>query len=150
MKKLILIIFFLIIVSPVLAQNSGGPFIDFGSNFANSIFDDVNFFSGTGPLGASDVTVQLSLQTLNNFLSLTNLSNFLCNSGQINCIYDTVGDCPDSDRCLVFEDEVFKLYVKGTLESQWPTQGVFNNILLVDGVSNFLLVDGTSKLRRVE
>jgi len=54
---------FLIFVSVAYGQQFGGGFHDF-DNFADLTFTDTDRFSGPSILGASDVTVQLALQTI--------------------------------------------------------------------------------------
>lgn len=143
MKKYILTIIMLLVSSICYAQAFTGDYNDFGSNFANGIYTDTNYFSGD-PLGASDVSVQLALQSIDAYLQTTNLVSVLCAEGKINCIYDTVTDCPNTDRCFVYEDELLKVYVDNTLQSQWPIVAEEYHLLLDDGVGGFklLLDDG--------
>jgi hypothetical protein len=149
MNKRILFFFILLtlIVNPANSQELGfGGFNDFGNNFANGIYTDVTKFTPGEPLGASDITVQIALQTINAFLQTDNLIAVLCAEGKINCIYDTLGDCPTTDRCFVYEDNVVKVYVNNVLQVQMPSVAVFDNLLLENG--DFLLLeDGVSKLR---
>lgn len=145
MKKFLIL--FLLICSPVLAQDAFGTFTDFGSNFADGIYTDVRFFAGeTSVLGASDITVQLSLQTLNAFLATDNLVSVLCGEGKINCIYDTLGDCPDNNRCFVYNqnDEQLIVYVNNTVQMKWPQLPAAVNYLLLETGDKLLLEDSAT------
>ena len=146
-KKIIFFFIFLaLIVNAAHSQEIGfGGFNDFSSNFANGIYTDVTKFTPGEPLGASDITVQLALQTINAFLQTDNLVDVVCSSEKVNCIYDSLSDCPTNDRCFVYEDSVVKIYVNNVLQTQFPSVAVFDKLLLENG--DFLLLeDGISKL----
>ena len=67
-KRISTIIFlFLLISQPVKADTFGGAFQDFSPNFAYQIFTDTTNFDNA--LSASDVTVQLALDTLDYWAS---------------------------------------------------------------------------------
>ncbi len=67
MGKILLTIFFLLLHTSVYADFNS-PFSDFGTNHAGMTFTDTGSFVGV--LGASDTTVQLSLQTLSSLSGL--------------------------------------------------------------------------------
>ncbi len=142
-KKLFFFILILFCANKTFAQQTYGSYVDYGSNFANGIYTDTRYFNGS-PLGSSDVTVQVSLQTLNNFLTTSNLVTTLCNQSKINCIYDESSDCPNSDRCFVYEDSMMKLYANGSLQAQWPSVAIFDKLLLEGG--DFVLLETGDKI----
>jgi len=100
-RKWFYLIIFLLISNFVYAQNP--TFVDFGSNQANGIFTEPDFFSGDGPLGASDLTIQSAFQTLDA-------------SG-----VKILTACKKTDNfCFVFEDNILQLFVGGTKQNTFP------------------------------
>ena len=101
----------------------------------------VNFDGG---LGATDTRSQTAFDTIDDFLDTDTLVALLCSQAKMNCVYDTHADCPDSGRCVVYEDNLWKQYANGVLQAQWPIEAAEYHLLLDDGVGEFklLLDDG--------
>ena len=125
-----IILFFLLIVSNVYAQNFTGGFVDFGPNYSTQIYNDINGFNGSGVLGASDVTVQDALQTLENMKQ----SDIPCLTTDDWCFeYDT------PNRQLV-------LYVNSVIQAKWPQTASAGDFLLLESGDKILLENGTDAI----
>lgn len=130
--RLWLTIIILLIASVTQAQQFTGGFTNFGSNHANGIFTDTRKFNH-GVLGASDFTVQRSLQTLDQKLGASGTT--------------LITACQTTeDFCFQYTDQVLVLWVNQVKQAQWPIVAVFDNLLLEDGFA-MLQEDGTSKIR---
>jgi len=112
-------------------------------NNAKCIKNDTTNYDNA--LSATDTRSQTSFETLDDFLDLETLATYLCDSPQMNCWYTSLADCPDTDKCFVYEDSVVRVYVNNGGEWQWPEEDVFDKLLLETG-DFILLEDGTSKI----
>ena len=133
------LLFFLIILgicSISRAQNFTGGFMDFGCNQADCINTDTSKFSGNGPLSASDITVQLALQTL----AASTVS--VCMSAT---------EAGNKDFCFVYSqvDEQLSLYVKGTQQAIWPSVSAavpVTDVILMETGDKILMENGTDNI----
>lgn len=76
-------------------------------------------------------------------INIAGLVTALCTSGVINCVYDTLADCPNPFRCVVYEDNMWKQYANGELQAQWPIEPIEPSeffLLLDDGATGFTLL----------
>ena len=126
MKRWILI--FLLIASPVYAQPFMGGFHNFGSDQANGTFTATDNFGGKGPLGASDVTVQQALETLDS------------NGGTLILAYET-----SDDFCFTYTPTTLSLFMSSNQVHDW-TIVTADEFLLLESGDFLLLEDGVSKL----
>jgi len=126
------IIFFLLIASVAHAQHGSG-YVDFGSDFANSTYNDTDLFSGPGILGASDVTASLAFQTLDA-------------SG-----VTLITACAITDSyCFQYSSttQQLTLYVNGSAQVAYPqlAAAIGTDILLLESGDALLLENGTDSI----
>ena len=129
MNKLIIfvIIFF---VCAIAYADFNSPFTDFGPNSADQIFTDTGRWPTGGILGASDTTVQNSLQTLSNASNPTSI---------VQCT-------TDQDYCFQYSPTTLSLWMSGNQVHDWTIVEAAEFLLLESG--DFLLLeDGISKLQ---
>ena len=132
-KKLFFFIFFILVSISVYAQPFTGGFVDYTSNFSHGIYNDTRYFQD--PLGASDITVQLALQSLASGINVTHRWNTILNpdGNQI------LNMAPYTSYWDGLEDIIFDGYegieldngLKFTIEQD----GVFDDILVVNGTN---------------
>lgn len=165
MNKWIILLAFIFVASIAYAQEFGFGFTDFPPNRADQMFTSTDNFSGI--LSASDVTVQLALETLafgagaggitgvgNNCtagvcLNGDDSSEIELDSSSENSKIYFANKTGSGDTYFEFDPsaEQVHLYVSGTKEQSWPSITTTGFLLLDDGTSYLLLNDGTSKLK---
>lgn len=77
-------------------------------------------------------------------IDLPGLATALCTQAQMNCFYTSLADCPDTDKCFVYEDSVLVVYVNNDGQWQWPETAVFDKVLMETG--DYVLMETGDKI----
>ena len=143
MKNFLLISLFLLLsVSSVIAQtstrNAPGLYIqdEDGTNAARyrrlKFPNNVTTNNGDGSVS----------------IDIAKLATSLCELGVINCIYDTISNCPDTDRCFVYNtsSKQLWLYVNNEIQIKYPSTAAVQDKLLLEasfgGGTDSILIEG--------
>ena len=140
-KKILIAIFFLSLANYVYAQQFGFGFNDFPTNFANGIFTSTDDWPPGGTLTASDITVQLALQSLSAsgpsvYLKLDTSNDPL--TGDLDFSDNNIErvDQVQFDSNMYFDREnntTLKLYVNSTLIHTWEDTTALSFLLMTTG-----------------